>query len=45
MLPEQASLFIVIAQERPGDLQETSVSGIRCGGLAEGSELQMQILN
>jgi hypothetical protein len=35
----------MIAQERPGNLQETSVSGILCGRLAEGSELEMKVLN
>jgi hypothetical protein len=45
MLPEQALLFIVIAQQRLGNLQETSVSGILCGGLAEGSKLEMKVLN
>ena len=45
MLSEQPFLFIMIAQERPGNLQETSVSGILCGRLAEGSELEMKVLN
>jgi hypothetical protein len=44
VITEQAFLFIMIAEQRTRELQEITVSGILRDRLAEGSELEVKVL-